>query len=134
VLIENFPCVNKRQLEGRETYYIQLYDSVKKGYNQGWAKTTEERKKALNKINKKNFDENNKEYIKEYKRENYSKYRNRILEYQKEYRGKNIKKIKSYMSMKMHCDICNIYYTINHKNRHIMSKKHQKLLEPPENN
>jgi len=134
VLIENFPCVNKRQLEERETYYIQLYDSVEKGYNQGWAKTTEERKQALKKINKKRFNENNKEYIKEYNHENYPKYRNRILEYQKEYRGKNIEKIKIYRSKKTHCNVCNMDYNWAHRIRHEKTKRHQKLLETSENN
>lgn len=83
VLLENYPCESKRELEERERY---------------WIETTE---KCINKMfptrTSKEYYESNKEDKKQYGRDYYYKNRDKVLERCSEYREKNKDKIKAYM-------------------------------------
>ena len=48
------------------------------------------------------------------------------IEYTREYYSKNKDKIKTCMSRKKYCDICNKYIRLNNFNRHCTCNKHKK--------
>jgi hypothetical protein len=99
ILLEEYPCRNKRELETRERYYIENNDCINKNIP---TRSKEESKKE---------------------------YRNNHKEYNKEYYTNHIEEIKEYRSKKYTCvcgvtiSICNkakhlkskfhIYYTNN---------------------
>ena len=77
-LIENYECNNKQELHARERYWIENNECVNK-YVPGRTK--------------KEYYENNKEYIAENKKEHYENNKDRILEEKKLYRQENKDKI-----------------------------------------
>ena len=96
ILVEDFPCDNKYQLEARENFYIVNNEclnkihptrTIKEWYSDNLEKITEQTKE----YRKNNLDKI-KEYNKEYKIINGEK----IKEYHKEYRINNDEKIKEY--------------------------------------
>jgi len=94
VLIENFPCNNKDELNAREAYYIRNFPCVNKvipgrtheEYREEHREQTNKRMKEYNKANKDKIAEKNKE--------RYQKNRQKLLEQKKEYSEKNKEKIK----------------------------------------
>ena len=140
IMLEEYSCENKKQLEKRERYYIEL---LKSNLNVELPSRTKEEYKQQNKENKKQLDkkyrEKNKDKIKQYRIDN----RDKIREQQKQNRLENIEKYreidkKNYEKNrekrleKVSCDICscivNREYLIKHK-RSLKCMKFQKLIE-----
>ena len=119
----NFDCVNS-MITGRT--------------KQEWYETNKEEQIEYNKKHR----EENKEYYKEYKKQHYKdnkeKYqaynqenKETIAERKKKYFEENkehlVKKKKEWGSTIKECE-CGSKYTLNHKQRHIKSKKHQNYI------
>jgi hypothetical protein len=136
-LVEAFPCNNKDELHAREGYWIRSIDCVNK---------------VIVGRTPKEYCENNKEKLSEYKKEHYVKNKDKILEHIKEYyennkdkiaqRAKkyydqNKEKISKYrnkyyeqnngkINKKCEC-LCGTSYMVKHKSRHCKSNKHQQF-------
>lgn len=78
------------------------------------------------------YRQKNKEILAEKAKEYYEKHKEQIEEYQKEYRQVNKEQLKEYgkkrREIKYTCE-CGAECLIQHKNRHLNTKKHLKYLE-----
>ena len=101
VLIEDYPCKSKNELERRERYYIETMECVNRNRP---AQTREERL----------------EHMKQYYEEN----KDKINEQMKQYYRENKEKINEKQSQKHDCE-CGVAYTQSNRARHLKSKKHQ---------
>jgi len=94
ILVENFPCNSKEELEARERYYIEKYKCVNKVVpTRSKKEYYEDNKEKISKQRKEFYQENKEEILKqkkEYRLENEEK----IKEYKKQYRSENKEKIK----------------------------------------
>lgn len=123
ILVEEYKCNNKMELEKKEREYIEQYKgenslnkniptrSIKEWYEQ-------------NKDNMKEYYEKNKDNIKEY----YEKNKEKINEKNKRYAIENKEKIKEYRNSKVLCD-CGYEYSKTNKSRHMKSKKHSEYIK-----
>jgi hypothetical protein len=98
ILLENYQCKNKEELTARERYYIDSNICINK-YRP--TRTNKE------------YYEDNKEHIKEYKKKYYKDNKDKILEKNKE----------------THKCECGGKYTIYHKCRHLKTNRHLKYCE-----
>ena len=83
ILIENFPCNSKEELEREERKYIETMDCINKviptrTHKEYLVKYNEENKEQIKEYHKE-YCENNKERIKIQKKENYEKNKDKIL-------------------------------------------------------
>jgi hypothetical protein len=111
-LVEDFPCNNKKELEAREYWFIQNNECVNKNkgdfnrkkyikeYNEKNREELKEKRKEFyeknrEEVNRKNreYSEKNREKNKEYCKEFYEKNKEEILRKQKERREKNKEEI-----------------------------------------
>jgi len=113
LLIENYPCTNKKELLIRERYWANKIDCINKVKNQGLYLELGGKKEYMNKYY-------NQKYQLEHKEE--------IQKYKKEYREKNQEKIKKQNSKTFECS-CGSICRYNDKARHERSQKHQKFIE-----
>jgi len=88
ILVENYPCKSKYELEKRERYYIENFECVNKNIPTRTIKEWEND----NKDKRKGYREKGKDRMKEYREKN----KEEIKQFQKEYRGKNKDKMKEY--------------------------------------
>ena len=79
ILIENYPCESKEQLELRERYFIKNNECINK---------------IIPGRSRKEYNEDNKEYISKQKKEYREKNKEYVLKYEKNYRENNKEKIK----------------------------------------
>lgn len=98
VLVENFSCENKEQLNKRERFYIENNDCVNKNIP---TRTQKEFKQKYYQDNLQFYKEHNAEYreqhkeeIVEQKKEHYAANRQKILDQKKEYYQANKERIK----------------------------------------
>ena len=105
IIIKQFPCNSKRELECEETVQMDLLGGELNTYRPF---TTEEERKQYTKEYNKEYNENNKDKFKEYKKEFYEKHKEEINEQRKQ---------------KFECE-CGGKYTIQNKARHFKSKTH----------
>ena len=151
VLLEDYPCNKKKQLNIRERYWFEKLNAT---LNDRYPERS--RKESVNAYNNKSeVKEYRKEYrnkpevkehIKEYHKEYFNRpevkehrkeYRNRpeVKEHKKEYRNRpevkeHIKEYnKEYNKLKYTCVACNCELTLVNKNRHGKSQKHITNLE-----
>ena len=108
VLLEDYPCNKKKQLNIRERYWFEKLNAT---LNDRYPERS--RKESVNAYN-------NKSEVKEYRKE----YRNKpeVKEHIKEYN-------KEYNKLKYTCVACNCELTLVNKNRHGKSQKHITNLE-----
>jgi hypothetical protein len=78
--------------------------------------------------NKKEYQEINKDKIKEYIKEYYEDNKDKIQKFNKEYYEDNKNKINAIKKTQYICDICNGRYTHNNRAKHINTEKHQTAL------
>ena len=102
LLIENYPCQNRAELNRREGEIIQ----------------------AMTCVNKCVAGRTNKESCKKYREER----RDEIIDYQKKYREDHREEINKKQREKHECSCGGNYITV-HKSRHIKTKKHQEWLK-----
>jgi len=113
IIIENYACENKRQLEKRERYFMELLNATLNSYTPF---LTEEEKKEQKKEYDKEWNEKNKTEILEQKKKNYQNNKEQILEQRKEHYKKNKKE-------KYNC-VCGSNIRLVEKKRHLKSTKH----------
>ena len=112
-LIELFPCSCRDELHKREGQYIRKFDSFKNGYNGCIAGRSG-----------KEWENDNKEKIKERMKNYRDDNKEQIKKYNEEYRKVNKEKINE----KFDCD-CGGKYTKSHKARHLKTQKHIKYID-----
>ena len=150
VLIKEFPCKNKLELEKeerrimeedefrlnavkpilteeeREVYHKEYYDENKEHIKENNKEYRNNNKEHIKEKSKEYRDEN-KEHIKEKKQEYYQNNKEDIKKKTKNYRDEN----KEHINEKFNCDCGGKYTTIN-KKKHLRTKKHQKYLKEQE--
>ena len=135
IQIEKYNAEDKRDLAKRERYYKELLKSrlntntpgrTKKEWEQDNKEQIREYYKEYHQDNKEHLNElsrqynqDNKEKIKQYKQD----HKEQIKQYQKQYTQKN----KEKRNQKFNCP-CGGRYTSNNKTPHERSKKHQRYL------
>ena len=140
-LIEYFPCNNKQELGKKEGFYIRNNDCINKNIagrtKKEYIQDNKEKIKEYRNNNKeekqeydKEYRENNKDKIKEYRDNNKDKKK----EYMKEYTDNNKEKIKEYREnnkeKKITC-VCGRTISFQEKTRHERSKIHQNFIMKP---
>jgi hypothetical protein len=109
VLLENFPCENKKMLEAREGWYMDEYDCVN---NRKAGRTKAEYdikyRKELN------------AYANQYRKANKEKIKTHKAQYYKDNKKKLLEK---------HNCVCGGKFTLAHKAVHSETNKHQKYIE-----
>ena len=119
ILIENCACENVDELRKRERYFIETTECV------NLIVPTQTRKE---------YREKNKDKIQEYNHKYKEEHHDTLLEKAKAYREKNPDKIQA--NNKKHIELppilceCGLYYTYNHKLRHMKSKTHINRIDP----
>jgi len=129
ILVENFPCESKLELNKRERYWIETMESKlncripsrtdKEYYNDNRQVIIE---------NKKIFYQDNKDKIKEYQKEYRDKNKELINENNKKYQIKNDNKIKEQAREKVQCE-CGSIVSKDFLTKHRKRPKHLKLLQ-----
>ncbi len=127
-LIENYPCVNRGQLERREGEFTKnnvcvnkiIVGRTKKEYY-------EDNKEAILKHNKQ-YCQNNKEKVALKRKENYENNKEKILEKNKQYRENNKEIILEKMKEKVTCE-CGCIISKIHLGRHKKTNKHLGLMK-----
>ena len=114
-MLQEYNCENKKQLEKRERYYIEL---LKSSLNGIIPTRTSEEWRLENKDKKIEYD-------KQYREEN----KDKILKYQTEYKLENKDKLTEQKKQKVICNICNSEVSRNHLARHKKSLKCIKFQE-----
>ena len=134
VLVENYPCNNKEELNRKEAEYIINNDCcnrtvplrTKKEYREDNKEKIKEYYKEYNKT----YYEENKEKVKIKHKTYYEDNKERIAEHQKQYNQDNKERIaerkKQYYqdNNERHSCICGGLYTILHKKQHERTNKH----------
>jgi len=103
ILIENYPCQSKEELEARERYYIENTTCVNVTIP---GRTQKERYKDQREYRlekQKQYTENNKEKIKEYKKKHYQKNKDKNLLYQN-----NLRIYQTGLGGDLRSDNCNL--------------------------
>jgi hypothetical protein len=122
-LIEEYPCNNKMELVKKEGEHIRnntclnkvIPDRTRKEYN-------EDNKEYIKEVNKQYY-QNNKEHIQEQKKEYRENNKEDIKKYMKKYVEKNKEKLQEYRYEKIICD-CGGKYIYQNKARHLKTKSH----------
>lgn len=131
-LIEKCPCNDREELMKTEGKYIR---SLKPSLNKAIAGRTRKEYQEDNREHIKEYTklwkEDNKEHIKEFIKEQHKKYRENnkevIKERNKQYRENNKEHINSYYGEKIKCE-CGCIVVRGGLPRHLKSVKHQKLM------
>jgi hypothetical protein len=132
-LIEDYPCENIEQLRAREGYYIKKMECVNKHVA---GRSREEWRKDTN-YNAKYYEQN-KDKIKEQKKDYYQANTEAISENRKQYRQDNLEKLREYDNnrkgrgrVKFDCE-CSGKYCKDSRARHMRSQLHQNYLKQQE--
>ncbi len=112
-LIEDYPCVDKKELQLREGYHIRNHACL----NHNIAGRT-----------KKEYYLDNKDTIQRQTKHYYRTHREGLLEKSKVYREVNKDKIKERQCQAFQCQ-CGGHYIYSHTSRHKKSKKHLDFLD-----
>lgn len=135
ILIENFSCENKKELEQRERFYIEQNKDicVNKYIPTRTKKEWLEQNKDEMIEYRKNYYLNNKDKIKEWSDDYYEKNREKKIEYNKKYASENKDKITARWKQKLKCE-CGDFISYTHLNRHRKTKLHLLKLNsyPPQ--
>ena len=123
-LIENCICNNKKEMEGRESHFIEEYDSC---VNSNKPCRTKAQYKLDNKYKIKEqsakYYVDNKDKFAQYHVDNKDKINKRSAQYHVD----NKNKIDAKMKIKFDCN-CGGKFTYANKTRHMKSERHQKYL------
>lgn len=139
VLVKYYPCNNKLELEREERMCME--NDENRLNNNLPAITDDEKKEHMKKYYKENavtIREQHKTYYKEtktFRKEKHKKYRDNHKEEAKKYREDNKEQNKKYREEnkeKLHTNYdckCGGHYQYKHKSEHFKSKKHQKYIK-----
>jgi hypothetical protein len=126
--VEKYPCNDINEATARERYWFEnlkatLNCNIPNRTIKEWNEEYKEHLKEYKKEYGKEYYEENKEQILEYKKEYYEENKEQILEYKKEYYKKNKEKNFEKIKEKFTCD-CGGKYTRVNKSAHEKTKKH----------
>jgi len=143
ILVERFPCNDRRELETRERYFIELLESklngkiptrTRKEYVEDnkdkikeYQKVYRVEKKDEIKEKRKVYEDKNVDKFKEYRKVYYIENKDEILERRKEYRVEKKDEIKEKKKEKIICE-CGCEVNKDHIARHRQSQKHINLM------
>ena len=121
VLLEDYPCRNKKQLNIRERFWFEKLNAT---LNDRYPERGEEEKKEYHKNYSEEYYEENKEEILEKAKEYYEENKEKFSERNEKYRQKNKEKLNEKAKEKVECPCGSI---INRSNlpTHKKSQKHQ---------
>lgn len=129
ILLENYPCNDKYELESRERHWIEQLDCVNKFIPTRGAqeRQNEYRKNNKDRISKKSkeYREKNREIIRQQKKESYQKNRDTIIQKNAEYNKSDHR--KAYRCQKIKCE-CGGQYVKAHSSTHAKTNRHQEYL------
>ena len=117
ILVEDYPCENRRQVEQREQHWKDL---LKPDMNMVNCANYEFNKYKNPKEYNKEIYEKNKETMKEYRRNN----KDKLREYKKEYYQINKETILENKKQIYICEHCNKKLSLRHKSTHEKTLKH----------
>jgi len=117
IQIEAFPCNNRRELELRERFWIEILNST---LNCSFPQRSIEDEKAYNK----NYYETNKKELAKKNKEYYLKNFESIKQKRKIYRQSNKIEISTKAKEKVFCVLCDCYTVKSSMSRHRKSDKH----------
>jgi hypothetical protein len=134
-LYENFPCNNKNEMHKREREIIKLLNACNKVIPTRTKKEWQEENKEHIKEVRRRYKEANKEKIriknKEYREKNkdkiklwHNEHKNEKKEYDKQRYLKRKEEISKKQKEKIYCDVCKKYITKGAIRRHNKSKSH----------
>lgn len=122
VLIEDYPCENKNQLESRERYWIDKYkDNI---VNKCIPTRTDKEYYKDNIEKAQKYRDEHKQEIKEYNNKYYEEQKDKIKAQSKNYRLKNLDIVKQKQKIKHNCE-CGGKYTNSGKSEHFKTTKHK---------
>jgi len=126
--IEKYPCNDLNEATKRERYwYEELNADMNSNYPNRTQKEYQEQNKDKIREQQKEYQKQNKDKIREQQKEYYEDNKEKMLEYQKEYKINNKDKIREKEKEIINCE-CGSIITYNNFPRHIKSKKHQTYL------
>ena len=138
ILVKNYPCNSKLELEREERLCMEQHDNClntfrprvtkleKRQLEKKWYNDNKEKRKEYNK----EYRKNNKKYFNEYYTNNKENRKENIKEYNKEYYTNNKKYFNEYYTNNKKIIICECGLSISINNsRHYKSKIHQDHLE-----
>ena len=96
LLIENYPCESKKELEAREGFYIRNNDCININVPGRTQKEYYQDNREQKLQYQKEYKKNNPELLKESKKKHYIKNKEKILEQQKTYVSNNKEKVSEY--------------------------------------
>jgi hypothetical protein len=127
ILLEDYPCETKTELEKRERYWIEGNQCVNTKIpcrtNKEYREDNKEKIIETSKV----YRQDNKEKLNEYRKTYYQDNNEKIKENAKAYRLNNKEKINERHNINFECD-CGGRYTHNNKAKHNKSKKHQAFI------
>jgi len=126
ILIEEYPCENKNQLESRERYWIEQFKN--NIVNKVIPTRTDKEYYNDNKDKAKEYRDGHKQETKQYNQKYYEEQKDKIKEKTKNYRLNNLDIIKQKQKIKHNCD-CGGKYTNSGKSEHIKTTRHKLFLE-----
>jgi len=125
ILIEDYPCERRDQMVQREQYYKDFLKATLNDFN-CYGLDKNRRHDTVIRY-RKQYNEINKEALKEYMEKYYESNKENIKQSRNQYYNSNIDKIKEYRG-KVHICVCGKEYTNNHKKRHEQTKRHQDFI------
>jgi hypothetical protein len=120
ILIEAYPCENNLEARKRERYWQEHFDSE---LNMRNAHVDKKEKQEQKKEYDKEYYTKNVDKIAEQTKQYYIENADKFKEYNKIYREKNADKIKEQQKEKITCE-CGSIFTRSNKIQHLKSKKH----------
>jgi len=120
IMIENYSCEKKRELEKRERYFMELLNATLNTYKP--FTTEEEKKEQLIECNKE-WQEKNKKKILEKQKQYQDKNKDKIKEKKKEYYQNNKNELNEKKNQKFNCE-CGGKYTLSNRLVHLKTTKH----------
>ncbi len=127
ILIEEYSCQNRDQLNSRERYWIEKLVCVNKCIpTRTHVEWYEKNKKRLLKYQKE-YNEKNKEKVLKYQKEYNEKNKEKVREHQKEYNKKNKEKIRERRKNSKYKCKCGSIICRSSLSQHRISIKHQKF-------
>ena len=125
LLIHNFPCENKRQLEREEEYVRRDYQY---NINSIKAYITKEEKIENQKQYYKQYRDDNKDKLTEYYKQYRDDNKDKLTEYKKQYDDDNKERITEHRKQKIKCD-CGSVISLGNISTHKKTNKHIKFLD-----
>ena len=127
ILVEDFPCENKKELHQRERFYIESNTCVNKNIPGRTEKEWREKNKEILLEKRREYIKQNSEKLKKEFKEWANNNKEKIAERQKKYYQDNREKISKIAGRKIICK-CGRKVTFKHRAQHKKSLIHQELL------